>query len=80
MSDSIVTDIVEAVADSKGVESNELEVVLTEHVDLEAVERFAENSDTAWRLRFTLPQHRVTVTNGGEILVDDRPEPTGTAT
>ena len=67
----------EAVADSKGVESNESEIVLTEHVDLEAVERLAENSDATRRPSFTPPQHRVTIANSGEILVDDRAAPDG---
>lgn len=74
MADKIVAEIIEAVADSKGVEPNELEMTLGEYADLEAIERFAENTESSWRLSFELPQRRVHVESDGDVLVEERAE------
>lgn len=70
----LISEIIEAVADSEGSEPEELAVVLGDHIDLDAVNQFAERSNSPWTLGFELPEHSVTVTSDGIILVDGHPE------
>lgn len=72
MTDIHISKILEAIADSKGVESDELEFVLADHLDFDAVELLAKHGNSTWRLEFELPDHIVTVTSEGEILVDNQ--------
>ena len=62
--------IIEAVADSEGVEPDELGIVMADHIDLDAVNQLAGHDNSTWTLRFELPEHSVTVTSEGVILVD----------
>lgn len=74
MPESMTSDIIEAVADSEDVEPDELELVLNDYIDLDAVNRLAEHDNSTWTLNFELPEHSVTVTSDGLILVDSQPE------
>lgn len=67
---SPASDIVVAVADAKGIDPTELEYSLQEYVDLEAVNELADHHATSWTLSFEIPEHSVTVTSDGLILVD----------
>lgn len=70
MTRSLISDTVEAVADSRGVEPHELEITLGDYIDLDAVSQLAKHSDTTWTLRFELPEETVTITSDGAILVE----------
>lgn len=70
MTQSLTPDIVEAIADAKGVEAEELDISLYEYVETDAIERLISHETTAWTLSFELPDHTVTVTGDGVILVD----------
>lgn len=70
MADTPLVDIVEAVADAKGVDVSELELSLDDHIDPDAIARLAEHEDASWTLSFELPEHNVTVTSDGLVLVD----------
>lgn len=69
-SESVTTAVADAVADTKGVEPVDLEIVFEEHIDTEAVNRLATHDTASWTLSFELPEHTVTVTSDGEVLVD----------
>lgn len=72
----LVSQIVDALADAEGVDPAELDFVLQDHVDADAVEALARHSDTTWTLSFEVPGHTVTVTDE-QVLVDGaRAEPT----
>jgi hypothetical protein len=71
---ALSADIIEAVADSEGVEPADLELALGDHIDLDAVNQLAEHSNNTWTLSFELPEHSVTVTSEGTIVVDGQPE------
>lgn len=77
MPQTLITEIIKAVADSEGVEPGGLEVALADYIDLDAVNQLAEHSNSTWTLRFELPEHTVTVTSDGVTLVDDQPEQKG---
>jgi hypothetical protein len=61
---------------SRGVDLAELDFVLQNHVDTDAVETLARHSDATWTLPFEVPGHTVTVTDERVVLVDGaRAEP-----
>jgi len=66
----LVTALVHAVAEAEGVEATELDVVIQSHIDIEAVSELAAHESATWTLSFELPDHDVTVTSDGSILVD----------
>lgn len=70
MDQSPVVSIIEAVADAKGVGPDELDTPIQEHVELEAIELLADHDAASWTLSFELPEHNVTVTSDGLVLVD----------
>lgn len=72
MSETSTWKVIEAIADSKGIEPDDLDVTLTDHIDLDAIEKLANHDDSTWELEFELPTRRVTVKSNGKILVDDR--------
>lgn len=70
MTTKLTGEIVGAVADAKGVDPTDLEYPLGRYIDPDAVEQLATHSDASWTLSFELPEHNVTVTSDGLILVD----------
>lgn len=61
--------VVTAIADAKGVDPSEL-LVLQEYIDVDALESLSAHEHSTWSLTFELPEHRVTVTDDGVVLVD----------
>jgi hypothetical protein len=74
MYESLTSSIIESIADHKGVHSSELDIVLADYIDPDAVEQLARHSDSSWRLQFELPKHSVTVRSDGGVLVDGQLE------
>lgn len=70
MTQSLISDIIEAIADAKGVEPEKLDISLYEYVEPDAIELLISHETTSWTLSFELPDHTVTVTGDGMILVD----------
>ncbi|WP_407045752.1 HalOD1 output domain-containing protein [Haloarcula laminariae] len=70
MGQSPVVDVVRAIADSKGIEPDEFDTPLQEYIDTEAIQLLASHDTASWTLSFELPNHNVTVTSDGLILVD----------
>jgi hypothetical protein len=74
METAIVGQTIRSIADAKGVEPTELEVAIQNWVDTDALRQLANHPSDAWRLQFELPDHTVTVTGEGIILVDGTEE------
>jgi len=70
MEQSPIPEIIEAIAEVKGTEPSELGLALYEHIEPEAIQQLASHGTTSWTLSFDLPEHRVTVTGDGAVLVD----------
>jgi len=70
MAEELTRNILEAIADAKGIEPEEIEYSLTEFVDPDAIEQLAAHERASWTLAFELPEHNVTVTSDGLVLVD----------
>jgi hypothetical protein len=78
MGETVVVDIVEAVAQVEGVDAADLDYALHDYIDTEALGMLAAHDGAPWSLTFELPDHEVTVTSDGLILVDDAWESTWT--
>ena len=70
MIESLTEDIAVAIAEADEIDPLDMEYVLQEYVDMDALAQFATYSKTSWTLSFELPNHEVTVTSDGSILVD----------
>lgn len=75
MQHSVSVAIAEAIADTRGVDPTDLEYVLHEHIDVEAIEQLLARDDTSWTLAFELPDCEVIVTSEEEVVISERPPP-----
>ena len=70
----VSVDVVEAIADRKGVDPTEVDFHLDEHVDADALDALARhasaNDDASWSLEFDVAGVSVTVLSDGRITVD----------
>lgn len=67
---SITIAVMAAIADAKGVHPLELDIVLDDYVDVDVLELLVAQENSSWTFSFELPEHTVTITNEGVILVD----------
>jgi len=69
--DGMIAEVTAAIADAEGVEPSELDYRLYDYVDPDAIEQLASGPDNSWTLTFSVPNHEVTVTDGGRVVVSD---------
>lgn len=62
--------IAKAIADVKGIEHQQLELVLRKHIDIDAIESLYEHDSSSWTLSFEIPEHTITVLDNGTVFVD----------
>lgn len=72
---TLVACVVSEVARAEGVDVDDLDFRLYDHVDLTALEHLSTADAADWDLSFSVPGHEVTVTSEHTIVVDGR-EPT----
>lgn len=72
MINNLVQEIIEVIADDKGVEPAELDVVLANHVNTEVLQQLDNDETGTWIFSFELPERTVTVMSDGTILLDDK--------
>jgi hypothetical protein len=65
----LIHSLIEAVAEAKGKEPDELEIVLEDHISTEAIQRLDDHESESWTLQFELPNHTVQVVGDGTISV-----------
>lgn len=70
MGQSLSAEIVTAVADAEGVDPTDLDFALHDYVETDGLRLLASHEESTWTLTFQLPDHEVTVTSDGVILVD----------
>lgn len=68
--DDVVREIVTAVAAADGVAPAEVDYVLQDHIDVEAIDALLTHPESTWTLSFDVPDHTVTITDDGVVLVD----------
>jgi len=74
MGTAVVDQIVKSIADAKDVDPVDLDIVMQEWVDTDALRLLADHPSDAWRIQFEMPEHTVTITGEGAILVDGTEE------
>jgi hypothetical protein len=62
--------VIEAIADAKDTEPDELELVLEDYISTEAIQRLDDHENESWHLQFELPNHTVRIDGDGTVLVD----------
>lgn len=62
--------VIEALAAVEGVDPNELEYSLYDHVETDALRILVMSDHTDWELSFRVPDHTVEVHGDGRILID----------
>lgn len=70
MSDGVTTRVVEAIAEVEGNDPAEVDFVLEEYIDTDALDSLLEHSSTSCTLSFQVTDHEVIVSNDGEVEVD----------
>lgn len=70
----IESKILRSLADEEGVEPEELDIVLYDHIDLEAVADLMTNGTSDWTLSFEMLSYIVTVDSDGSVLVEPQPQ------
>lgn len=74
MDRSIETEVVYAIADAEDVEPEELDIVLYEYIDLEAIAGLVDDDTTPWTFSFEILSYVVTVDSDGSVLVESQDE------
>lgn len=72
MEKSLAIEIRDAIADYESVTPSDIEFSITEYIDIEAVAQLKQHENSVWMLTFNVPDHEVTVTSEGDILIDDQ--------
>lgn len=72
--EDITRNVIESIAESKGVPPSELDFVLHDYIDPEALDLLASHDGGPWTLSLELPEHEVTITSDGLILINGRKE------
>ena len=70
MTEALLKQIAEAIADVESVEPQELDVSIEDHVSTDAIRDLESHDSDSWRLQFETPGHVVEVTGTERILVD----------
>jgi hypothetical protein len=68
--DDVVRTLLDALAAADECEPVELDFALQDHIDVDALESLLAHPDGSWTLSFEVPDHSVTVTGDGVVLVD----------
>lgn len=72
MEQLLATEIRDAIADYENINSSDIDLTITEYIDIEALAQLKQHDNTVWMFTFKLPDHEVTVTSDGDILIDDQ--------
>ena len=70
----ITSAVVTAIADAKEIDASELDIVLQDHIDVDALESLTAHESGTWSLTFELPEHTVTVTDDNVVYIDEPSE------
>ena len=62
--------IVGAIADAKDIEPRNLDIILQDYIDVDAVRLLANHQNEAWQLEFAIPNHTVRILGGNAVFVD----------
>ena len=69
----IVIDIIDSLAKAEGVNAEDLEYTLYEHIDPSVLTRLTEMEAGAWTLTFQVGEHEVEINSRDELYIDGVP-------
>ncbi|MDB9234899.1 HalOD1 output domain-containing protein [Halorubrum ezzemoulense] len=70
MGRTVVEKIIEGIADAKGVEPENLNIMLENYVSTDAIRALKSHQGDSWRLQFETPKHVVEVAGNETLLID----------
>jgi regulator of RNase E activity RraB len=70
----ITHSLIEAIAEAKGKEPDDLEFVLEDYISMDTIQSLDDHASESWTLQFELPNHTVQVGGDGTIFVDGTQE------
>lgn len=65
-----LSQIIEAIADTENTKTSDLDVVLQNHVSVDAIQHLNDHESNAWRIQFETPNHVIELTGNDTIVVD----------
>lgn len=71
MEESVISNIIEAIADERGEEPSDMGFTLHDYVDTDAIQTLLEHDSSSWVLSFEVEDLEVTVADDGVVHVDD---------
>jgi hypothetical protein len=71
---ALIDDVIEAIADAKNKEPENLDLTLENHICTDSIERLDEHESNSWKLLFDLPNHTVQITGDGTVMVNGAQE------
>jgi hypothetical protein len=66
----IIVELIDALAETDGLEPTELDYNLSDHMDPEVLERLCAVEDGVWELAFVVSDHHVKITHERDIFID----------
>jgi len=70
MKPSLPVQVVNAIADEKNVEPDNLDLQLQRHVPMDAIEYLSNHQSNEWKLKFETPNHVIELTGDHTVVVD----------
>lgn len=67
---TVTEKIVRAIADAEETSPEDLDIILHNWVDTDAVRQLVNHDNNSWELQVEVPNHTVTVTGDGIVHVD----------
>lgn len=71
MDDRVLVGVAKAIAEVEEVAPSELDRALENFIDMDSLEGLAGHESNSWAVSFETPDHLVTVTGSGWVLVDN---------
>jgi hypothetical protein len=66
----IIVDLIEALAETDGMEPSELNYKLSDYMDPEVLAKLDSMKDGIWDLTFRVSDHQVRITHDGRIFIN----------
>jgi hypothetical protein len=70
MSENLAVQITNVIAETRGVQTEELDYTLQDYIEMDALERLAEGDTGPWTLSFECPDGTVVITSNDGIDVE----------
>jgi hypothetical protein len=67
---NILSNIIQTIADAKGVDPQKLDLILDDYIEIDAVVQMINAGKQAWRLVFAIPEYTVTIWGDGSVIVE----------